>query len=183
MPTMPSLPALVTPQSPPTPPVSEPIPPSIPPELPKAFPKWIIAAVIIIFLGVAIFYFKQSLAIKQISGYEECIQAKGSLIQESYPAVCVTKSKQSFTQPISSPTPSPPLEEEPSQVKECYEKTSCEGPTPCMANPASLFCTCMGGELEIGENDQGQYGVCLIDGQEYDEWEYFRTMNPEDKKY
>jgi putative hemolysin len=36
----------------------------------------------------------------------------------------------------------------------------------------------MGGELEIRENDQGQYGVCKIEGKEYDEWEYFQKMAP-----
>jgi putative hemolysin len=47
-----------------------------------------------------------------------------------------------------------------------------------MANPASVFCTCMGGVNKIKENKEGQYGVCKIGGKEYDEWEYFRTMNP-----
>ncbi len=216
----------------------EPVTPLKPPK--KKLLKWIIAAVIIILLGVAIFYFQQSLAIKQISGYEDCIQAKGSLIQESYPAVCVTKDGRRFTQNLIPPTPSPaaenevlgfqttaccscptkvsasiigtngwviyekgknyssllpdeckrvncapcpPLEETSAKAKECYAKTQCEGPMPCMANPASVFCTCMGGELETRENDQGQSGVCLIDGQEYDEWEYFRKMNPSPNPY
>lgn len=81
------------------------------------------------------------------------------------------------------PCPQPQLEESSAKVKECYAKTQCEGAMPCMANPAAVFCACMGGELETRENDQGQYGVCNIDGKEYDEWEYFRSMNPEDKIY
>ena len=64
-----------------------------------------------------------------------------------------------------------------SKVSECLEKTSCKGATPCMANPASVFCTCMGGESQIKETDKGQAGICKIDGNEYDEWEYFRKYS------
>lgn len=79
----------------------------------------------------------------------------------------------------SSPTPnsSPAPDKESSKIEVCYQKTKCEGPKGAelsCANPASVFCICMGGELEIRENDNGQYGVCKIEGKEYDEWEYFR---------
>lgn len=63
----------------------------------------------------------------------------------------------------------------------CYEEVSnvkCPDGTLCMTNPASSFCECMGGKLKIVDNEDGQAGVCLIDGSEYDEWEYFRMMNP-----
>lgn len=36
----------------------------------------------------------------EITNYEECIKSEGSRIQESYPATCVTKDNQRFTQPI-----------------------------------------------------------------------------------
>lgn len=35
-----------------------------------------------------------------ISSYADCLNAKGSLIQESYPSVCVTKSGQRFVQEL-----------------------------------------------------------------------------------
>lgn len=37
---------------------------------------------------------------KPITSYEECVAAQDSVIQESYPATCITKQKQRFTQPI-----------------------------------------------------------------------------------
>ncbi len=59
MPTVPSLPTFVTPQSQPTPPVSEPMLPSIPPELPKTFPKWIIIGIILLLLAAtSVFAYK-----------------------------------------------------------------------------------------------------------------------------
>lgn len=59
MPTVPSLPTLVAPQSPPTPPISEPMPSSIPPELPKAFLKWIIIGIILLLLAAtSVFAYK-----------------------------------------------------------------------------------------------------------------------------
>lgn len=36
----------------------------------------------------------------KITTYEECTKAEGSKIQESYPATCVTKDNQRFTQPV-----------------------------------------------------------------------------------
>lgn len=35
-----------------------------------------------------------------ISSYETCVQARGSRIQESYPATCVTRDGRQFTQPL-----------------------------------------------------------------------------------
>lgn len=36
----------------------------------------------------------------QISSYDDCVKAKSSLIQESYPTICVTAAGQRFIQPI-----------------------------------------------------------------------------------
>ena len=72
----------------------------------------------------------------------------------------------------------PPL----TKAEECNKQVTnikCKDGQKCMTNPASSFCACMGGSLEIREKTDGQYGVCLIDGKEYDEWDYFRTMNPQ----
>jgi putative hemolysin len=44
-----------------------------------------------------------------------------------------------------------------------------------IANPASKKCIADGGKLEIRENSEGQYGVCLLpDGTECEEWKHFR---------
>jgi putative hemolysin len=48
-------------------------------------------------------------------------------------------------------------------------------PTWGMANPASEFCVKSGGKLEIRKGPLGDYGVCrLPDGQEIEEWAYYR---------
>jgi putative hemolysin len=44
-----------------------------------------------------------------------------------------------------------------------------------LANPASTFCVEQGGELEMRENEDGQYGVCkFTDGSECEEWAFYR---------
>lgn len=44
-----------------------------------------------------------------------------------------------------------------------------------MANPASVYCEEQGGQLEMRENAQGTYGVCIFpDGSKCEEWAYFR---------
>jgi len=42
-----------------------------------------------------------------------------------------------------------------------------------IANPASVYCIENNGTLEIRESELGQYGVCIKDGMECDEWKYF----------
>jgi len=43
-----------------------------------------------------------------------------------------------------------------------------------IANPASTYCIDHNGSLEIRQNENGQYGVCIKDGKECDEWAFFR---------
>jgi hypothetical protein len=44
-----------------------------------------------------------------------------------------------------------------------------------MANPASVFCEEQGFQLEMREDANGTYGVCIFpDGSECEEWAYFR---------
>jgi putative hemolysin len=43
-----------------------------------------------------------------------------------------------------------------------------------IANPASVYCIEHKGKLEIRENEKGQYGVCIINGSECEEWAFFR---------
>jgi len=53
--------------------------------------------------------YKTSFVKPVINTYEECVNAKGSRILETYPQICVTKSNQRFTQPVAmvstQPTP------------------------------------------------------------------------------
>lgn len=45
-----------------------------------------------------------------------------------------------------------------------------------MANPASVYCTEQGYTLEMRQNENGEYGVCIFpDGSECEEWAYFRN--------
>jgi putative hemolysin len=49
-----------------------------------------------------------------------------------------------------------------------------------IANPASVFCEEQGGTVEIVDEADGQVGYCTLpDGTRVEEWEYYRSMNPE----
>ena len=89
---------------------ASPLPISTPPTNPRPKLIWLAGGITILLLGVAIGAFgvkflNQPERQPLIASYEDCITAKGSIVQESYPATCVTASDQRFTQPISSPTP------------------------------------------------------------------------------
>lgn len=51
-----------------------------------------------------------------------------------------------------------------------------------IANPASVYCVENGGRLEMRENEMGQYGVCVFDTFECEEWAFFRGECPVGKK-
>lgn len=60
------------------------------------------------------------------------------------------------------------------QVPRCLDSEVSKEPDR-VANPASEYCLTQGGEPKIKKNaDGGEHGVCVIDGEEIDEWEYFR---------
>jgi uncharacterized protein len=49
-----------------------------------------------------------------------------------------------------------------------------------IANPASVFCIEQGGTLEIVDEADGQVGYCTLpDGTRIEEWEYYRSENPD----
>ena len=83
----------------------------LPSQNPKqSFMVWIITGIVILTIVVAVGLFSakflnRSSSPSQISSYPDCLAAKGSIVQESYPATCVTASGRRFIQPISSPTP------------------------------------------------------------------------------
>ena len=67
----------------------------------------ILIGIILLAIGVGVGWLlannkdKISLSSKQtIASYEECVKAKGSLVQESYPATCVTRDGTRFTQAL-----------------------------------------------------------------------------------
>src|SRR5690242_19880138 len=63
---------------------------------------WIVVTFLL--LGVSGFLAYQNWQLRQMinapTSYQECVDAPGSLIQESYPATCVTKAGARFTQPL-----------------------------------------------------------------------------------
>jgi putative hemolysin len=49
-------------------------------------------------------------------------------------------------------------------------------------NPASTYCIEQGGTIEMRTDDTGQYGVCIFDNSECEEWAFFRgECDKEDK--
>jgi hypothetical protein len=63
---------------------------------------WIVLCAL--FLGVLGFLAYQNWQLRQQihtpTTYQECVEAPGSMIQESYPATCITKNGARFTQPL-----------------------------------------------------------------------------------
>jgi hypothetical protein len=74
-----------------------------------------VALLLLAIIGAAayLFFQNQSSPTVQPTSYEECTKAEGSVIQESYPATCVTKDGNRFVQPIS--------EEDEKEMFECEE--------------------------------------------------------------
>lgn len=59
----------------------------------------------------------------------------------------------------------------------CNTSSTCavEKPESQIANPASVFCIEKGFKSEIRTADDGsQFGVCIANGKECDEWEFYR---------
>ena len=88
---------------PPTPPM--PIPPVISSLEPKSKVwLWVTGGILLLVAGfvVGIFLGKQlySQNTAQIDSYDQCVAATGSIVQESYPATCITTSGQRFIQPL-----------------------------------------------------------------------------------
>lgn len=73
--------------------------------------KLFILAIFVLLSFVAYQKYSEYFSLKSIDSYEACITAKGSVIQESYPATCVTRLGSRFIQPIPSLnlTPSPEI--------------------------------------------------------------------------
>ena len=55
------------------------------------------------------------------------------------------------------------------QVNRCGNGGGCVG----LANPASVFCSCLGGSLAIKSNESGEYGVCHVGVVVKEEWELY----------
>jgi hypothetical protein len=60
------------------------------------------------------------------------------------------------------------------------EPTSGSDDSSQIANPASEFCVEQGGTLDIVDEADGQVGYCTLpDGTRVEEWEYYRSQNPD----
>jgi hypothetical protein len=61
--------------------------------------KLLIASIAVLLALIAYQQYRDFAVIKSVNSYESCASAKGSIIQESYPATCVTRLGFRFTQP------------------------------------------------------------------------------------
>lgn len=56
-------------------------------------------------IGTYVAYMRGYIFVKTPTSYEECLHTRGSRLQKSYPATCVTRSGLHFRQPMTLPTP------------------------------------------------------------------------------
>ena len=153
--------------------------------------------IFILFIATAVlalggFYIYKSYSDKEevVETFEECMAAKGSTVEESYPPICITEDGYEFTAEITTPQvqqsttePQRVTIEKPTAEK-CLEEVSCSDDAigSCLPNPASAFCVCMGGKTTIENSDDGsQFGTCTIDNEVYDEWDFYGMYLPEEK--
>jgi len=67
------------------------------------------------------------------------------------------------------------IEDRLSLFEENLESLSSESSLGEIPNPAAVFCIKCGGRYEIRTKlDGSQYGICIINGKEYDAWEYYK---------
>lgn len=120
--------------------VTETISPPIPAtkQAPKLSLRLVYTALTLIFgilLGAGgLFAYQEYSAAPAVTSYEECIKARGSVIQESYPATCVTRDKKRFTQPV-----------DPGGINPIYtDPLSCNSNNDCVTGiqPSSGCCVC-----------------------------------------
>jgi len=61
----------------------------------------------------------------------------------------------------------------------CNKPVVCPDGMACMPNPASAFCKCLGGDSQImTASGGGQYGICMLNGGQYDEWKLYNEKCP-----
>ncbi|GEM_PF-2393866 len=86
-----------------------PIPPQIPAPIPfpspkiSTFPVFFTILVLTLLVVTGVFGYQNWQLRQQLNApttYEECIKAPGSVLQESYPATCVTRNGERFKQPL-----------------------------------------------------------------------------------
>lgn len=103
----------------------------------------LVAAIVVV---GCFFTYKTFFVTPTVKSYEECLKARGSIVQEVAPTdPSITKTK----------------------AEECYGKANnvkCpEGASCLQATPEETFCNCMGGLHELITD----YGACVINGVEY----------------
>lgn len=123
-------------------PTNTPIP-QVSPLVPTSKPKnhillWIITGLIMLGIGITVGLFLGNSSKRTISSYEKCIQTKDSIVQESYPATCITASGQRFIQSLTDEEKQNLLP--PDLVRESTDSVSCGG----WNTGGSIECTCTG---------------------------------------
>lgn len=125
------------------------------------FLVWIAIAVVTLTIGIGIglalgkYSTPASPTSSQISSYEDCVNAKGSIVQESYPATCVTADEKRFIQPLTDKEKKSlqPPDQNPDYKQSCMERgglwlteyLECESESS--PNLSSEWCTNLGGEF------------------------------------
>lgn len=130
------------------------------PQQPKSsLALWIVIGVVILAIGIGIGlavgkYSTQPIS-SPISSYDDCVKAKGSLIQESYPATCATVDGQRFIQPLTDEEKQSlqPPDQNPDYKQLCIERGGLwlteylECTSESSPNLNSEWCTDLGGEF------------------------------------
>lgn len=65
--------------------------------------KWVVGGIVLLLALVGVQNYREFSVLKSIDSYESCVSAKGSRIQESYPATCITRLGTRYIQPTPSP--------------------------------------------------------------------------------
>lgn len=64
-----------------------------------------------VLIGVGGYFAYQEYTTPYVASYEQCVRSKGSVIQESYPATCITPNGKRFIQPVSNSPSEQPTQE------------------------------------------------------------------------
>lgn len=117
-------------------------------------PLYIVLTLIVgMLMGVGgLFAYQEYTRAPEVTSYEACLKAKGSTLQESYPATCVTRDGKRFTQPID-PTDTNPI---------YFDPLSCNTDADCTVGIQSdACCSCPKAinASEIGKNGWMEYGT------------------------
>lgn len=126
---------------------SRPIP-SAPPKLSLQPIYTMLTLIFGILLGVGgLFAYQEYMVSPPVTSFDECIKAKGSIIQESYPATCVTRDNRRFIQPTNG------------------ENTLPGNPVTTYVSPQAYISLNFPKAMYVTDEDEGQNGSIIISTQ------------------